>query len=48
MIGDGETIDGWRSLLKPEWLPALVVLSGGVLLHSMNVLLLPVSSLISD
>src|SRR5437762_10426520 len=40
MIGDGETIDGWRSLLNPEWLPPLAVLAGGVLLHSMNVLLL--------
>src|SRR5215467_11037877 len=35
-----ETIDGWRALARPEWLPALAVLSGGILLHSMNVLLL--------
>src|SRR5690242_6576628 len=34
------TMDGWRSLLRREWLPPLVVLAGGVLLHSMNVLLL--------
>ena len=31
---------GWASLLKPEWLPLLAVLLGGVLLHSMNVLML--------
>ncbi|UYN97305.1 MAG: MFS transporter [Enhydrobacter sp.] len=31
---------GWRALLRPEWLAALSVLLGGVLLHSMNVLLL--------
>ena len=31
---------GWLALLKPEWLPALAVLVGGVLLHSMNVLIL--------
>jgi MFS family permease len=30
----------WRALARPEWLPALAVLLGGVLLHSMNVLLL--------
>jgi MFS family permease len=41
MTGDEETIDrGWRVLLKPEWLPALAVLAGGVLLQSMNVLML--------
>jgi MFS family permease len=40
MTSGEETIDGWQSLLKPEWLPALAVLSGGILLHSMNVLLL--------
>ena len=34
------TEDGWLALLRPEWLPALAVLVGGVLLHSMNVLLL--------
>jgi MFS family permease len=32
--------EGWRSFLKSEWLPTLVVLLGGVLLHSMNVMLL--------
>jgi MFS family permease len=40
MTSGEQTIDGWQSLLKPEWLPALAVLSGGILLHSMNVLLL--------
>jgi MFS family permease len=34
------TRDGWRALARPEWLPALTVLLGGVLLQSMNVLLL--------
>src|SRR5260370_14462997 len=32
--------NGWRALARPEWLPALAVVLGGVLLHSMNVLLL--------
>lgn len=32
--------EGWRILMRREWLPALAVLLGGVLLHSMNVLLL--------
>ena len=32
--------DGWRALLKPQWMSALAVLLGGVLLHSMNVLML--------
>jgi MFS family permease len=32
--------EGWRSLLRREWLPTLAVLLGGVLLQSMNVLLL--------
>jgi MFS family permease len=31
---------GWNALLKPAWLPAVAVLVGGVLLHSMNVLML--------
>lgn len=31
---------GWATLLKPEWLPLLAVLLGGVLLHSMNVMML--------
>jgi MFS family permease len=30
---------GWSNLLKPEWVPPLAVLLGGVLLHSMNVLI---------
>ena len=30
---------GWVDLLKPEWVPPLAVLLGGVLLHSMNVLI---------
>src|SRR5882724_5823619 len=40
MTGGEETIDGWQSLLRPEGLPALAVLLGGILLHSMNVLML--------
>src|SRR5262245_50706802 len=31
---------GWGEMLKPAWLPAVVVLVGGILLHSMNVLML--------
>lgn len=31
---------GWGVLLRREWLPALAVLLGGILLHSMNVLML--------
>jgi MFS family permease len=31
---------GWRSLLRWEWMPTLAVLLGGVLLQSMNVLML--------
>ena len=31
---------GWSALLRPAWLPAVAVLVGGVLLHSMNVLVL--------
>jgi MFS family permease len=31
---------GWGALLRPAWLPAVAVLVGGVLLHSMNVLML--------
>src|SRR5438309_1602820 len=30
---------GWSALLRPQWVLALVVLLGGVLLHSMNVLI---------
>jgi MFS family permease len=32
--------EGWRSLLKWEWIPTLAILLGGVLLQSMNVLML--------
>ncbi len=36
-----ETLEtGWGALLRPAWLPAVAVLVGGVLLHSMNVLML--------
>ncbi|MBM3598069.1 MAG: MFS transporter [Alphaproteobacteria bacterium] len=36
----GDTTDvGWLALFKLEWLPALAMILGGVLLHSMNVLL---------
>src|SRR5512143_1370748 len=42
MVGGENTSDGWRVLLTPEGLPALIVLLGGVLLHSMNVLLLTI------
>jgi MFS family permease len=36
-----ETVEtGWGALLRPAWLPAVAVLVGGVLLHSMNVLML--------
>jgi len=31
---------GWRSLVRREWIPILVVLLGGVLLQSMNILML--------
>jgi len=41
MARSEEAIDGgWRSLLDAERLPAAAILVGGVLLHSMNVLLL--------
>jgi MFS family permease len=36
----GPAREGWRSLLRREWLPTLAVLLGGVLLQSMNVLML--------
>ena len=32
--------EGWRSLLRPEWMATLAVLLSGVLLQSMNVLML--------
>jgi MFS family permease len=39
-MGEDSVTDGWLALLRPAWLPAVAVLVGGVLLHSMNVLLL--------
>jgi MFS family permease len=36
---ENATERGWAALLRREWLPALAVLVGGVLLHSMNVLI---------
>jgi len=44
-IGEAGTVrqdagaPGWMDLLAPAWMPAVAVLVGGVLLHSMNVLL---------
>jgi MFS family permease len=40
MNAGAEGRQGWGVLLRREWLPALVVLLGGILLHSMNVLML--------
>jgi MFS family permease len=39
-MGKESRTDGWAALLRPAWLPAVAVLAGGVLLHSMNVLML--------
>jgi MFS family permease len=39
-MGKDSVTDGWSALLRPAWLPAVSVLVGGVLLHSMNVLML--------
>jgi MFS family permease len=39
MSGQAEEV-GWLTLLRPEWIPSLAVLVGGVLIHSMNVMLL--------
>jgi MFS family permease len=39
-MGNDSGTDGWSALLRPAWLPAVAVLVGGVLLHSMNVLML--------
>jgi MFS family permease len=36
----GVVREGWQSLLRREWIPTLAVLLGGVLLQSMNVLML--------
>ncbi|WP_125182721.1 MFS transporter [Minwuia thermotolerans] len=30
---------GWREVIRPEWIPSLTVMLGGILLHSMNVML---------
>src|SRR6476659_8104816 len=40
MTTGAEPRHGWSVLLQREWLPALAVLLGGILLHSMNVLML--------
>src|SRR4051812_14824434 len=40
MNAGAEDRQGWGVLLRREWLPALAVLLGGILLHSMNVLML--------
>lgn len=37
---DAVVDQGWRSLLRPQWVPTLAVLLCGVLLQSMNVLML--------
>jgi len=39
-MADDAPAAGWTAVLKIEWLPALAIVLGGVLLHSMNVLLL--------
>jgi len=39
-MGKDSVTEGWSALLRPAWLPAVSVLVGGVLLHSMNVLML--------
>lgn len=39
MSDDTATV-GWLDLFRPEWIPALAVLLGGVLLYSMNVLMM--------
>ncbi len=40
MKSDAEDRQGWSVLLRREWLAPLAVLLGGILLHSMNVLML--------
>ena len=40
MSADANERDGWGILLRREWLGPLAVLLGGILLHSMNVLML--------
>ncbi len=46
----GRADDSWRALMRPATLPVLVVLLCGVLLHSMNVLLLAtiIPSIVAD
>jgi MFS family permease len=39
-VPEAATVPGWRALLTPAWMLALAVMLGGVLLHSMNVMLL--------
>jgi MFS family permease len=39
-MGHDPVREGWRSLLKWEWIPTLAILLGGVLLQSMNILML--------
>jgi MFS family permease len=39
-MGKDSEAEGWSALLRPAWLPAVAVLVGGILLHSMNVLML--------
>ncbi|WP_416897807.1 MAG: MFS transporter [Minwuia sp.] len=38
-MSEAEARVGWGEVLRPEWLPSLAVLLGGILVHSMNVLL---------
>jgi MFS family permease len=38
--GPAQVRDGWQSLLRPEWMLMLAILLSGVLLQSMNVLML--------
>lgn len=40
VMSDDAMKTGWSALLKPAWLPAISVLVGGILMHSMNVLML--------
>src|SRR5258708_4920281 len=39
-MGKEAAAQSWSALLRPAWLSAVLVLVGGVLLHSMNVLML--------
>ena len=40
MNAGAEERQGWSMLVRREWLAPLAVLLGGILLHSMNVLML--------